>query len=84
MTHTLFNIKCDTFDIKSKEVLKYERKYYLAYLSIYYALNTGARINYGPFYKIDDMYPRFLIVLDMVLQKNVNGIRNVNIPEFFS
>lgn len=133
--------KCDTFDIKSKEVLKGERKYYLADLSIYYALNTDARINYGPvlenvlhnyllskdyslsvgkigkfecdfiarkgiedyfyiqvskniddekteereyrpFYKIEDMYPRFLFVLDMVLQKNVNGVRNVNIVDF--
>ncbi len=133
--------KCDTFDIKSKEVLKGERKYYLADLSIYYALNTDARINYGPvlenvlhnyllskdyslsvgkigkfecdfiarkgiedyfyiqvskniddekteereyrpFYKIKDMYPRFLFVLDMVLQKNVNGVRNVNIVDF--
>lgn len=133
--------KCDTFDIKSKEILKGERKYYLADLSIYYALNTDARINYGPvlenvlhnyllskdyslsvgkigkfecdfiarkgiedyfyiqvskniddekteereyrpFYKIEDMYPRFLFVLDMVLQKNVNGVRNVNIVDF--
>ena len=40
--------KCDTFDIKSKEVLKGGRKYYLADLSIYYALNTDVRINYGP------------------------------------
>ena len=31
---------------------------------------------------IEDMYPRFLFVLDMVLQKNVNGIRNVNIVDF--
>ena len=28
------------------------------------------------------MYPRFLFVLDMVLQKNVNGVRNVNIVDF--
>ena len=39
---------CDLFDIKSKSVLKGERKYYLADLSIYYALNTDNRINYGP------------------------------------
>ena len=37
---------------------------------------------YRPFYKIEDMYPRFLFVLDMVLQKNVNGVRNVNIVDF--
>ena len=39
---------CDLFDIKSKSVLKGEKKYYLADLSIYYALNTDNRINYGP------------------------------------
>ena len=39
---------CDLFDIKSKTVLKGEKKYYLADLSIYYALNTDNRINYGP------------------------------------
>ena len=132
---------CELFDIKSKSVMKGDKKYYLADLSIYYALNTDARINYGPvlenvlhnyllskdyslsvgkigkfecdfiarkgiedyfyiqvskniddekteereyrpFYKIEDMYPRFLFVLDMVLQKNVNGVRNVNIVDF--
>lgn len=40
--------KCDLFDIKSKNILKGEKKYYLADLSIYYALNTDNRINYGP------------------------------------
>lgn len=133
--------KCDTFDIKSKEVLNGERKYYLADLSIYYALNTDVRINYGPvlenilhnyliskdyklsvgkigkfecdfivrkgnedyfyiqvskniedkkteereyrpFYEIPDMYPRYLFVLDIILQKNVNGIKNMNIADF--
>ena len=39
---------CELFDIKSKKVLKGEKKYYLADLSIYYALNTDNRINYGP------------------------------------
>lgn len=39
---------CDLFDIKSKSVLDGEKKYYLADLSIYYALNTDNRINYGP------------------------------------
>ena len=132
---------CELFDIKSKSVMKGDKKYYLADLSIYYALNTDARINYGPvlenvlhnyllskdyslsvgkigkfecdfiarkgvedyfyiqvskniddkkteereyrpFYKIKDMYPRFLFVLDMVLQRNVNGVKNVNIVDF--
>lgn len=133
--------KCDTFDIKSKQVLDGERKYYLADLSIYYALNTDVRINYGPvlenvlhnyllskdyslsvgkigklecdfiarkgnedyfyiqvskniddentakreyrpFYEIRDMYPRYLFVLDMVLQNNVDGVKNINIVDF--
>lgn len=39
---------CDLFDVKSKSVLKGEKKYYLADLSIYYSLNTDNRINYGP------------------------------------
>lgn len=38
---------CELFDIKSKSVLKDEKKYYLADLSIYYTLNTDNRINYG-------------------------------------
>ena len=39
---------CDLFDIKSKIVLKGEKKYYLADFSIYYTLNTDNRISYGP------------------------------------
>lgn len=39
---------CELFDIKSKTVLKGEKKYYLADLSIYYSMNTDNRINYGP------------------------------------
>lgn len=39
---------CDLFDMKSKKVLDGEKKYYLADLSIYFALNTDNRINYGP------------------------------------
>ena len=132
---------CDLFDIKSKKVLDGERKYYLADLSIYFALNTDNRINYGPvlenilfsylksknyslsvgkigklecdfiarrqtdeyfyiqvtkniddkkteereykpFYKIKEMYPRYLFIADLIFQKNVNGINNVNIIDF--
>ena len=132
---------CDLFDIKSKKVLDGEKKYYLADLSIYYAMNTDNRIHYGPvlenvlysylktkgyslsvgkigslecdfiarrgvdeyfykkkkknidddktaereykpFYKIKEMYPRYLFVADFVLQKNVEGIKNVNIVDF--
>ena len=132
---------CDLFDIKSKKVLDGEKKYYLADLSIYYALNTDNRINYGPvlenvlfsylksknyslsvgkigalecdfiarrgvdeyfyiqvtknmddkkteereykpFYEIKEMYPRYLFVSDLIFQKNIDGIKNVNIVDF--
>lgn len=132
---------CDLFDIKSKKVLEGEKKYYLADLSIYYALNTDNRINYGPvlenvlfsylksrnyslsvgkignlecdfiarkgvdeyfyiqvskniddkkteereykpFYEIKEMYPRYLFTSDMIFQKNVDGIHNINIVDF--
>lgn len=39
---------CDRFDMKSKRALSGEKKYYLADLSFYFALNTDNRINYGP------------------------------------
>lgn len=132
---------CELFDMKSKKTLSGEKKYYLADLSIYFALNTDNRINYGPvlenvlfsylksksyslsvgkigklecdfiarrrmdeyfyiqvsksiedinteqreyrpFYEIKELYPRYLFVLDMILQKNINGINNVNIVDF--
>ena len=40
--------KCPRFDLKSKQSLKTEQKYYLADLSIYYSMNVDGRINYGP------------------------------------
>ena len=40
--------KCARFDMKSRKSLKGEQKYYLADLSLYFALNTDSRINYGP------------------------------------
>ena len=132
---------CELFDIKSKKVLNGEKKYYLADLSIYFALNTDNRINYGPvlenvlfsylksknyklsvgkignlecdfiarkgndeyfyiqvtkniddkkteereykpFYEIKEMYPRYLFVADLIFQKNIDGINNVNIVDF--
>jgi len=40
---------CERFDIKSKKsVFGGEKKYYLSDLSIYFALSTDSRINYGP------------------------------------
>lgn len=40
--------KCNRFDVKSKKSLRGEQKYYLADLSIYFARNVDARINFGP------------------------------------
>jgi len=132
---------CELFDMKSKKVLDGEKKYYLADLSIYFALNTDNRINYGPvlenvlfsylksknyylsvgkignlecdfiarhdideyfyiqvtkniddektkereykpFYEIKELYPRYLFVSDLIFQKNIDGINNVNIVDF--
>ncbi|MBQ7118580.1 MAG: ATP-binding protein [Oscillospiraceae bacterium] len=40
--------KCPRFDLKSKQSMKMQQKYYLADLSIYYSMNVDGRINYGP------------------------------------
>lgn len=39
---------------------------------------------YKPFYEIKDMYPRYLFVLDIILQRNVDGIKNVNLAKFIA
>lgn len=39
---------------------------------------------YKPFYMIKELYPRYLFVLDLIFQKNINGINNVNIVEFIN
>lgn len=134
---------CNEFDVKSKTSLNGNKKYYLADLSIYYAMNTDNRISYGPvlenimrnyliskgynlsvgkigelevdfivrknrndyfyiqisknideektkireyrpFYEIRDMYPRYLFTLDLIINDNVDGIKNVNIINFIS
>ena len=40
--------ECPRFDMKSKRSLSGEKKYYLADLSFYYAMNTDNQINFGP------------------------------------
>jgi len=40
--------ECDRFDVKSRKSIAGEKKYYIADLSFFYALNTDNRINYGP------------------------------------
>lgn len=39
---------CRRFDMKSRRSISGEEKYYLADLGFYFAMNTDARINYGP------------------------------------
>ena len=39
---------CRRFDMKSRKSIAGEEKFYLADLGFYYAMNTDARINYGP------------------------------------
>lgn len=57
--------KCDAFDIKSKEVLKGERKYYLADTSIYFSQNTDNRVNYGPI--LENILHNYLLSKDYSL-----------------
>ena len=40
--------ECNRFDLKSKKSLKRDQKYYLADLSLYFALNVDNRLSYGP------------------------------------
>ena len=37
---------------------------------------------YSPFYEIRDMYPRYMFIMDFILEKNKDGINNVNIVDF--
>ena len=40
--------ECNRFDLKSKRSIAREQKFYLADLSIYFAINTDNRLSYGP------------------------------------
>lgn len=40
--------ECNRFDLKSKQAVKREQKYYLSDLAIYFAMNTDNRLSYGP------------------------------------
>ena len=40
--------ECERFDLKSRRSIRGKRKYYLADLGFYFALNTDIRVNYGP------------------------------------
>ncbi len=43
--------ECNRFDLKSKKSLAGEKKYYLADLGFFFALNTDNRINFGPVFE---------------------------------
>lgn len=79
--------KCEAFDIKSKEVLKGERKYYLADTSIYFALNTDNRVNYGPI--LENVLHNYLLSKDYKLSIGKIGklecdfIVRKNIEDYF-
>ena len=78
---------CDIFDIKSKRVLDKKKKYYLADLSIYYALNTDNRINYGPV--LENILYNYLKSKDYSLSVGIIGslecdfIARKNMDEYF-
>ena len=42
----------------------------------------GCLISKSIWNEIKEMYPRYLFVADLIFQKNVNGINNVNIVDF--
>ena len=37
---------------------------------------------YKPFYEIKELYPRYLFTADLIFQKNIDGINNINIVDF--
>ena len=40
--------ECNRFDLKSKEVIRRDQKYYLSDMAIYFAMNTDNRLSFGP------------------------------------
>ena len=69
-------LECDFIARKGSE------KYY--YIQVSKNIDEEKTMNreYRPFYEIRDMYPRYLFLLDMIFQKNIDGIHNVNIVDF--
>lgn len=65
--------ECNRFDLKSKKSIRREQKYYLADLSLYFALNTDNRLNYGP--SLENIVYLYLISHDY--QVSVGKIGNL-------
>lgn len=63
--------ECNRFDLKSHASLKREQKYYLADMSIYFALNTDNRLNYGP--SLENIVYLYLVSSDYNVSVGVIG-----------
>ena len=70
------NLECDF--IARKGIDEY------FYIQVAQSLGSDVTVEreYKPFYSIKEMYPRYLFLLEIILQKNVEGIKNVNIVDF--
>lgn len=70
------NLECDF--IARLEIDKY---FYIQVTKNMEDKKTEER-EYQPFYKIKEMYPRYLFVADLIFQENIDGIKNINIIDF--
>ena len=61
---------------------KDRENYFYLQVSKYIENGKTEEREYRPFYEIRDMYPRYLFLLDFIINKNVDGINNVNIVDF--
>ena len=61
----------------------YDNYYYLQVSKNISDEKTSER-EYRPFYEIKDLYPRYLFLLDLIINENDNGIKNVNIAKFIA
>ena len=72
------NLECDFIARKGRD------EYFYIQISKNIDDKKTEEREYKPFYEIKELYPRYLFVLDLILQKNVNGIKNVNIVDFIN
>ncbi len=70
------NLECDFIVRKGID------KYYYIQVSKNIEDEKTKEREYKPFYEIKEMYPRYLFVLDLIFQKNIDGINNINIVDF--
>ena len=72
------NLECDFIVRKDVD------KYFYVQVSKNIEDEQTEKREYKPFYAIKELYPRYLFVSDLIIQKNINGINNVNIVDFIS